>query len=64
MNEGTNPGMLWVDRIGDVVPRRACDIFLRKAGPVIRRDKTDKERPVETGAPDGNPQRTRIPTVA
>ena len=48
-----------------VVPRRSWrDLFLGKSGNRHQKRKTGKERPVETGAADGNPQRTRIPTAA
>jgi hypothetical protein len=42
--------------------------FWRKAGTGIKREETGKKRkrgrPVETGAADGNPPRTRIPIAA
>jgi hypothetical protein len=66
MKEGT--------KTGDVVGRPngrwlflgdpGAIFFWGKARTGIRREKTRKERPVETDAADGNPLTTRIPTAA
>ena len=65
MKEGKNRRCCWSTECTIVVPRRPWrDIFLGKSGNKHTKRKTGKERPVETDAADGNPQRTRIPTAA
>ena len=68
--KGQNRGCCGSTEWALVVPRRSWrDIFLEKSGNRHNKEKkTGKKRkrvrPVETGAADGNPPRTRIPIAA
>jgi hypothetical protein len=68
MVEGREGLRCWEESIHIFASKNHATIFFREkweqAQKEKKRAKRKKGRPVETGAVDGNPQRTRIPTAA